>query len=174
MNDTLTAIKTRRSVRAFLDKQITDEELRLVLEAGEYAPSGMNRQPVQLIAVQNAQAREKLSRLNASFLGGGADDPYYGAPTIVLVLVERDVSTRVEDASLAMGNMMVAAHSLGLGSCWVHREHEMFDSDEGKALLREWGIAGDYQGVGACILGYCKGDLPAPPPRKERRTHIVK
>ncbi len=165
MNETIGTLLGRRSVRRFRPDQIRDDELEAVLRAGMYAPSGNNRQSARFVVVQDVATRARLSRMNRD-VRPSDDDPYYGAPTIVLVLADRTVSTPVEDAALALGNMFNAAHSLGLGSCWVNRERQMFETDEGKALLRAWGIVGDYVGVGACILGYPDGELPEPAPRK--------
>lgn len=173
MNETIKALLNRRSVRAFKPEQIKDEELLLVLEAGKYAPSGAGQQSPLFVAVQNKETLAKLSKMNAK-VAGTAGDPFYGAPTVIIVLADKTKVTPVEDASLAMGNMSNAAYALGLGSCWVHREKEMFESEEGKALLAEWGVKGDYLGVGACILGYPAAALPKPAPRKENRVVFVK
>jgi len=131
MNETMTTLLNRRCVRAFRAEQITDEELNAVLEAGKYAPSGANQQSALFIVVQDRDTRETLSRMNRA-VNGGDSDPYYGAPTVVLVLADTTKVTPVEDASLALGNMFNAAHALGLGSCWVHRERQMFESDEAR------------------------------------------
>ena len=173
MNETMTTLLNRRSIRAFKPEQITDEELNAVLEAGKYAPSGANQQSALFIVVQDRDTRETLSRMNRA-VNGGDSDPYYGAPTVVLVLADTSKVTPVEDASLALGNMFNAAHSLGLGSCWVHRERQMFESDEGKALLRKWGVEGDYVGVGSCILGYPDGEHPEAAPRKDDFVVMVR
>ena len=173
MNETMKSLLNRRCIRAFKPEQISDEELNAVLEAGKFAPSGANRQSAKFIVVQGPETRETLSRMNLAVKPSDGD-PYYGAPTIVLVLADRGASTPVEDASLALGNMFNAAHSLGLGSCWVNRERQMFETDEGKALLRELGVTGDLVGVGACILGYPEGELPAPAPRRPDVVTMVR
>ena len=154
MNETMKTLLNRRSIRKYKSEQIKDEELNAVLEAGKYAPSGANQQSALFIVVQNKNVIEKLSKMNAAVMGKENIDPYYGAPTIILVLADESKATPIEDASLALGNMYSAAYSLGIGSCWIHRTKEMFESEEGKALLKEWGIEGDYIGVGSCILGY--------------------
>ena len=169
MNDVIRAMKERRSVRAYQPRQISEEELAQVLEAGLYAPSGRGEQSVYLVAVQDPAVIARLSQLNAQVMGTKAD-PFYGAPTVVVVLARKSRFTWVEDGSLALGNMMNAAHALGLGSCWIHRAREVFDSPEGQALLAQWGVPDGCGGVGHCILGYPAGDLPAPPPRKEGRV----
>lgn len=170
-NDILTAIKNRRSCRAYKPEQITAEELDAVLEAGTYAASGMGRQSAKIIAVQNAADRAALSRLNAAVMGVDKD-PMYGAPTILVVLADPNAHTGFEDACLVMGNLLLAASAVGLGSCWIHRAKEVFAGDEGKALLKKWGVEGDWVGVGHCILGYpAAGPRPAAP---RKADYIVK
>ncbi|MDR2519782.1 MAG: nitroreductase family protein [Eubacteriaceae bacterium] len=168
------AIVGRRSVRAFKESQITDEELSLLLKAGEYAPSGGGAQSPIIIAVQNKDLIAKLSKMNAAVMGKEGIDPYYGAPTLILVLADKAKPTPVEDGSLALGSMHLEAHDLGLGACWIHREEQMFETQEGKALLKEWGFEGDYIGVGALIVGYPEKELPEPPPRVPQRTKVIK
>ena len=174
-NAVLTALKARRSIRSYKAEQITDEELRTVLEAGTWAPTGKGLQDPWIVAVQDAALREKLSVMNRTFLGIDTD-PFYGAPTFVLVFASRPEKWRngVQDASLVLGNMMLAAHSIGLGSCWINREREMFDTEEGKALLKQWGLPEDVMGVGALALGYPAAEPKAPKPRKEGYYRIVR
>lgn len=172
MNETLQTLKNRRSVRSYLPEQIKDEELQQILEAGIYAPTGMGTQSPILVAVQDKETIAYLSKLNAAVMGS-TSDPFYGAPTVVVVLADRSRGTCVEDGSLVIGNMLNAAASLGVGSCWIHRAKEVFDSPEGKSLLEKWGIQGDYVGVGNCILGYAKGEVPAAKPRKENYIYRV-
>lgn len=171
-NQTLQTLKTRRSVRKYLPKQVEEEALQAILEAGTYAATGMNRQSPIIICVQDPAIRETLRRLNAAVMGNDGD-PFYGAPTVVCVLADRSVMTHVEDASLVIGNMMNAAFSVGVDSCWIHRAKQVFDTDEGKALLKQWGIERDYVGVGNLILGYRDGDLPVTRPRKENYIYRV-
>lgn len=140
---------------------ITDEELRTVLYAGSIAPTGMNRQPVVAIAVKDKALRNKLSSMNAAVMGASSD-PFYGAPVVISVLCDSNASTYLEDGSLAIGNMLTAAESLGLGACWIHRAKEMFMSKDGKELLREWGLDDSYVGIGNVILGY-RDKEPMPP-----------
>ena len=163
-------LKNRRSVRKYTDQQVPDELLDAVLEAALYAPSGMNTQNTVMVAVRDKETRDQLSRMNAAVMGTDKD-PFYGAPCVVVVLVEPERYTAVEDGSLVMGNLMQAAYDIGLGSCWIHRARQMFESEEGKALLRQWGLREDLIGVGNCILGYADEE-PAPKPRREGR--IVK
>ena len=172
MNETLQTLKNRRSVRSYLPEQIKDEELQQILEAGIYAPTGMGAQSPIIVVVQDKETIAYLSKLNAAVMGS-TSDPFYVAPTVVVVLADRSRGTCVEDGSLVIGNMLNAAASLGVGSCWIHRAKEVFDTPEGKALLEKWGIQGDYVGVGNCILGYAKGEIPAAKPRKENYIYRV-
>jgi nitroreductase len=160
----------RRSVRKYSSQQVPQELLDQVLEAGVYAPSGMNSQVSVMVAVTDKETRDVLSRMNAEVMGA-TNDPFYGAPCVIVVLADPERYTWVEDASLVMGNLMNAAHAVGLGSCWIHRARQMFDSEEGKKLLKKWGLPETLQGVGNCILGYSE-ENPEPKPRKEGR--IVK
>lgn len=164
MNNTINDIMNRRSIRKYKPEQITREELDIILQAAICAPTGKNRQSPILIAVQNKEVRDLLSRMNAQVLGADVD-PFYGAPTVVVVLAKADSPHAVQDGSLVLGNMMTAAKAIGLGSCWINRAREVFDSAEGKQLLARWGVEGDYIGVGNCILGY-PDEEPVMKPRK--------
>ena len=170
-NETLHTLETRRSCRAYKPEQITKEELEAVLRAGTFAPSAMNRQSAKIVVVQDAATRAQLTRMNAAVMGTN-NDPMYAAPTILVVLADANSKNAVQDGSLVMGNLMLAAASLGLGSCWINRAKEEFDSDEGKALLKKWGIEGEWVGVGHCILGYPAADPKPAAPRKP--DYIVK
>lgn len=167
MNEIINCMETRRSVRGFKPDAIpSDELIAEVAKAGTYAPTGMGAQSPVIVAVTNKEVRDRLSKLNAEVMGT-ASDPFYGAPVVLVVLADRSRPTHVYDGTLVMGNMMNAAHALGLGSCWIHRAREVFDSDEGKALLRQWGIDGDYEGIGHCVIGYpAEGQPKAAKPRK--------
>jgi len=171
-NDFLETIKKRRSIRKYKSTQIKKDELDAVLEAGTYAPTGGGAQSPLIIAVQNPATVQELAQMNAKVLGSSGN-PYYDAPTIVLVLASPKArGTYVEDGACVLQNMMLAAHAIGLGSCWIHRAKEMFASPEGKSLLKKWGISDEYVGVGAISLGYADCDLPAPAKRKD--GYIVK
>ena len=165
MNETVKALCSRASCRSFRGEQISISELREVLAAGSHAPSGMNRHSARAVAVQNPDKIKLLSQLNASVMGGSGD-PFYGAPTVLVVFADSTVPTHVPDGSLVLGTMLLAASSIGLGSCWINRAKEAFETKEGKALKAAWGIEETYVGIGNCILGYVKGELPAPAPRK--------
>lgn len=167
MNEILHTLQTRRSVKAYTSQQISDELLDAILQAGLYAASGKNNQKVITVAVRDQKTRDHLSRMNAQILGSDAD-PFYGAPCVVVVLSDPEVNTWVEDGSLVLGNLMTAAHALGVSSCWVHRAREMFDSPEGKALLEKWGLPTHLRGIGNCLLGY-PAQPPVDKPRAENR-----
>jgi len=172
MNEVIRSLKERRSVRAYRPEQISEEQLQAILEAGTYAPSGMGKQSAIMVVVQDKETIAKLSKLNAAVMGVEID-PFYGAPTVVIVLADRSSFTWFEDGCLVMGNLMNAAHAVGVDSCWIHRAKEVFATEEGRAMLKAWGIEGDYVGVGNCILGYRAGDLPKPHPRKDNYIYRV-
>ena len=160
-------LKERRSIRKYKPEPLEEVHLDAILEAGLYAASGMNTQNTIMVAVRDKATRDQLSRMNAEVMGTDKD-PFYGAPCVVVVLVEPERYTAVEDGALVMGNLMQAAYDIGVGSCWIHRARQMFESEEGKALLRKWGLREDLIGVGNCILGYADEE-PAPKPRREGR-----
>lgn len=164
----------RRSVRSYRPDMIPDDVLARILEAGTYAPTGMNRQSPIIICITNKEMRDRLSALNASIMGRDGTDPFYGAPVVLVVLADKEIRTHVYDGSLVMGNLMLAAHKEGVGSCWIHRAKEEFETEEGKALLRSLGIEGEYEGIGHCILGYPEGDLPEARPRKENYVYYIR
>lgn len=172
MNDVIRSLKERRSVRAYREEQVREEDLRQILEAATYAPSGMGKQSAVMVVVQDKETIAKLSKLNAAVMGAEID-PFYGAPTVVVVLADRSAFTWKEDGCLVMGNLMNAAYAVGVDSCWIHRAREVFEGEEGQALLKQWGIEGDYVGVGHCILGYRAGDLPEAKPRKANYIYRV-
>ena len=157
----------RRSIRKYQDKQVPDELLDKILEAGLYAPTGMNRQNVIMVAVRDKETRDQMMRLNAAVMGS-QNDPFYGAPCVIVVLGDPENYPVVENSSLVLGNLMNAAHALGLGSCWIHRAKQTFETEEGKELLRAWGLKDTLVGIGNCILGY-PDEEPAPKPRLDGR-----
>ena len=163
------AEKSRRSVRAYTDEVPSDELISQVIEGGLWAASGHGRQATIVVAVTNPELRDRLSAMNARIMGTDSD-PFYGAPVVLVVLAPTDVPTSVYDGSLVMGNLMLTAHALGLASCWIHRAKEEFASDEGKAILAELGITGEWEGVGHCILGYAAEAPAAAPARREGRV----
>ncbi|MBQ0069091.1 MAG: nitroreductase [Bacteroidales bacterium] len=174
MNTTINDIITRRSVKKYLDKPVATELIEEIVKAGTYAPTGRNMQSPIILAVTNKQLRDRLSEINAEILGAKSD-PFYGAPVVLVVLAKKDVRTRVYDGSVVMENLMLAAHSLGLGSCWIHRAKETFEQEEFKQLLCELGVTDEYEGIGNCIIGYAAPDALKPqPPRKENYVVWVK
>ena len=173
MANTLDTIKTRRSIRKYKSDAIPEEILNKIIEAGSYAPSGMGRQPVIILAVTNKELRDRLSKLNADVMHS-TNDPFYGAPAVLVVLADKNAPTHVYDGSLVMENLMLAAHDLGIGSCWIHRAKEVFEKEEGKEILKSLGIEGDYEGIGNCILGYAAGEEPQAKPRKDNFVYWVK
>ena len=169
MNEAYENIMERRSIRKYEEKQVPDELLDKVLEAGIYAPSAMNRQKTYLVAVRDKETRDMLSKMNAKVMDS-ENDPFYGAPCVIVVFAE-DMPSNIEDGALALGNLMNAAKALGLGSCWIHRAKQTFETPEGKELLRKWGLPDNLVGIGNCILGY-PAEEPQAAPRKDGR--IVK
>ena len=174
MTQILETIISRRSCKSYKSDPVPREIVDQVIQAGLYAPSGMNRQPVEILAVTDKATRDQLSRLNAKYDSAHRADPFYGAPVVLAVVVEKSIPTGINDGSLAMGNMLLAAHSLGIGSCWIHRAKEVFEDEEAKALLRSLGLEGDYLGIAHCVLGYPTDETPAAPlPRKENRVYRI-
>ena len=167
MNTVIQAMLDRRSCRSFTKEQVHEEELQQILLAGTYAANGRGLQAAKIIVVQDPQIIEQLRKMNAAIMGDPNLDPFYGAPTVCVIVADTEVRTWQEDGSLVIGNMMLAASTLNVGSCWIHRAQQEFDSPEGKALLEKWGIPARYRGVGHCILGYPASDLPAAKPRKD-------
>lgn len=166
MNETLKTLVARRSIRSYKEEQVSEELLEQILQAGTYAPTGMGMQSPVMVVVQEPEMIQKLSRLNAGVMGTDSD-PFYGAPTVVVVLADKERGTCVEDGALVMGNLMNAAASLGIGSCWIHRAREVFAGEEGKAIMKSWGLDPEkYIGVGHCILGYA-AEPGTEKPRKE-------
>ena len=165
-NETLHTLETRRSCRAYKPEQITKEELEAVLRAGTFAPSAMNRQSAKIVVVQDAETRAQLTRMNAAVMGN-TGDPMYGAPTILVVLADANARCGVQDGSLVMGNLMNAAAAIGLGSCWINRAKEEFETEEGKALLKKWGIEGAIS-VWATAFWATRQRNPGPPPPASR------
>ena len=174
MNEIIKAMEERRSIRKFKAEMPPKEMIEQVIDAGLYAASGKNEQAVITIAVTNKEFRDKLMKDNRD-VGGWAEsyDPFYGAPVILIVLGRKSRITYVYDGSLVIGNMMLAAHSLGLGSIWIHRAKEEFETEEYQALLKELGIEGEWEGIGHCALGYMDCELPAPPQRKDGRVYWI-
>lgn len=175
MSEALENIKTRRSIRKYKPDMVPQEILDKIIEAGLYAASGMGQQNTIIIQVTNKELRDKISKMNQE-IGGWKEgfDPFYGAPVMLIVLAKKDWPNRVYDGSLVMGNLMLAAHDLGIGSCWIHRAKQEFETDWGKEFLKSLGIEEEYEGIGHCALGYVDGDYPKAPTIKENRVYYVK
>ena len=173
MSEVNNNMKTRRSIRKYKPDMIPEDVLNRIIEAGTYAATGMGKQSPIIIAVTNKEIRDKFSKMNAEIMGVDSD-PFYGAPVVLIVLADKARPTYVYDGSLVMGNLMLAAHAEGIGSCWIHRAKEEFESAEGKAFLKSLGIEGDYEGIGHCVLGYTDGEEPKAMPRKENYVYCVK
>ena len=161
MNETIKTLTERRSVRKYTDKLIDKESLDLILKAGVYAPTGRNSRDTLFLVVTQKELRDRLSKMNAAVMGS-ENDPFYGAPCVIVVFADRTRTTTVEDGSCAMANLMNAAYSLGIDSCWIHRAREVFESEEGREIARSFGIPDEYIGIGNCILGYRDCELPTP------------
>lgn len=166
MNEAMKNLLERRSVRGYKKDLVPAEVLDEILEAGKYAPSGMGQQKTLMVITQKPELVAKLSKMNAGVMGAKSD-PFYGAPTVVIVFADSEQGTCVENGSLVMGNLMNAAHAVGVDSCWIHRAREVFDSEEGKALKAEWGVPESYIGIGHCVLGYRSGEYPEAKARKD-------
>lgn len=172
MNETVQVLTTRRSVRKFKDQPVPREVLDEILKAGIYAPSGLNSQSPVIVEISGGKTREAIQKENAKIAGlGEGADPFYGAPVVLLVAAKKDSVTPIYDGSCALSNMMNAAWSMGIASCWVHRAAEEVSSDFGKDLFESLGIEGEYIGVGHLALGYADGECPAAKPRRGNRVY---
>ncbi len=175
MSETLKVLETRRSCRAFKPELIEEEKLQAIIKAGTYAATGMGKQSPIIIAVTNKELRDKLSVMNAKFMGKDESfDPFYGAQELLIVLANKAMPTYLYDGSLVMGNLMNAAADLGVDSCWIHRAKEEFETPEGKELLKSLGIEGDYEGIGHLVLGYAAAPIKEAAPRKENYVYYIR
>lgn len=172
MNEIIQNMLTRRSIRKYRPDPVPQELLNEVLTAGEYAATGMGRQSPIILAVTDKAVRDELSAINAKIMGRDGDS-FYGAPAVLVVLADKSVPTHVYDGTLVMGNLMNAAHAVGLGSCWIHRAKETFELPEGKAILAKLGIEGDYEGIGNLIIGY-PDEVKEAKPRKDNYVYYIK
>ncbi|MBE5964364.1 MAG: nitroreductase [Lachnospiraceae bacterium] len=173
MNETMNTIYTRRSCKKYLSELPPMTMIDEIIHAGLCAASGLNRQSPIIVAVTDADTRNQLSKLNSKYDFKHREDPFYNAPVVLIVLADKSIPTAIYDGSLVLGNMMLAAHSMGLGSCWIHRAKEMFEDEEGKAILDKLGITGDYEGIGNCIIGYADMDMNKDIPRRENRVYKI-
>ncbi len=170
MNEVIKAMLERRSIRHFKPEMPKREDLEQIIEAGLYAPNGMGKQATIIVALTDKESRDKLSRLNAEIWGKEGIDPFYGAPAILIVFAQKDWPNRAYDGSLVMGNLMLAAHSLGLGSIWINRAKQEFEQEEWQNWLKSLGVEGEWEGIGHCAVGYIDGEYPKAAPRKESRV----
>ena len=175
MNEIIKAMEERRSIRRFKPDMPKKEDLEQIIEAGLYAANGKGKQAAIVVAVTNRELRDRIAKDNCK-IGGWEEgfDPFYGAPAMLIVLAEKDWPNRVYDGSVVMENLMLAAHALGLGSCWIHRAREEFETPWGKELLKSLGIEEEYEGVGHCALGYAGDEPPKAAARKEGRVFYIK
>ena len=173
MNETIKTILSRKSTKKYLPDPVPEEILNQIIEAGIYAPTGQGKQSPIILAVTNKEVRDRISKLNAAVMGRDMD-PFYGAPAVLVVLANKAVGTYVYDGSVVIENMLIAAQSLGVGACWIHRAKEVFESEEGKQILQSLGIEGEYEGIGNCIIGYPDGPLHPDVPRKEGYVYYIK
>ena len=174
MSEVMQNMITRRSIRSYKPDMVPEEVINRIVEAGTYAATGMGKQSPIIIAVTNKELRDKLAKKNAEIMGHPDMDPFYGAPVVLIVLANKERPTYLYDGSLVMGNLMLAAHDEGLGSCWIHRAKEEFESPFGKEILKSLGIEGDYEGIGHCVIGYTNGEEPKAAPRKENYVYYIK
>ncbi len=173
MNETLKTLMTRRSCKKFKPDQIKNEELDYILKAGMNAPTGRGLQSPIIVVIQDKNLINKIAKLNSKIMGVDVD-PFYGAPTLIIVFADKNIGTYIEDGSLVLGNLMNSAYSLGVGSCWIHRAKEEFQTSEGKELLKNWGIDDNYVGIGHCVLGYPAEEYKIPAPRKKDYIRFIK
>ncbi len=187
MNETINSILKRRSIRVYKPDQVDDESLELILEAGRYAPSAMNQQPWHFTVVRERSLLEKLeascktvfleSDIEALRQVASRDDfsVFYRAPTLVIVTGDTNALAPQYDCTLAMQNMMLAAASLDIGSCWMHSIMMFHATEKGKAVFRDLGIVFPerHQPYASAVFGFSAVPLPEPEPRKEGCVTII-
>ncbi|MBQ4284552.1 MAG: nitroreductase [Lachnospira sp.] len=176
-NTTINDMIERRSVKKYKPDMVPKNIIEEIVKAGTYAATGRGLQSPIIVAVTDKAVRDRLSKANGAIMGTpDGYDPFYGAPVVLVVLADKNCNTYVYDGSLVMGNLMLAAHSLGIGSCWIHRAKEEFAMPEWKEWLASLGIEGEYEGIGHCILGYAdyaKGEEPVAKDRKKDYVRFV-
>lgn len=165
---TINDLKTRRSIRKFKDEQVSADDLKTILEAGMYAPTGMGAQSPKIIVIQDEETIEEFAEWNKTYFPNAPEelDPFYGGKTLLIVLADSEIPTFVEDGASVLTTLVTAAHAVGVASCWIHRAREEFSSKKGKELLKEWGLKESYEGIGHVILGY-SDEKPEAAPRKD-------
>ena len=162
----------RRSCKSYKSDMLSKETIDKIIEAGLWAANGRGLQTPVIVAVTDKETRDRLSKLNAAVMGAN-NDPFYNAPVVLIVLAPAEHPNRVYDGSLVMGNLMLAAHSMGIGSCWIHRAKEVMETEEGKAILASCGLEGEWEGIGNCVLGLPDGPLKEAQPRKDNRVYYL-
>lgn len=175
-NETLQTLKNRRSCRAFKPEAIPEDVLNAVLDAGTWAPNAWDKQSASIIAIRDEASRAVLTHLSqelAAEAGEDTPDPLYGAPVVVLITAEKDSESGLEDGSLVAGNIMNAAQSVGLGSCWVNTARKILEMPIGKAMLMKWGVTEPVTGVAFVVLGWPTEKPEEPRARKENYIRIV-
>ena len=173
MNEIIKAMIERRSCKSYKSDMLQKETIDKIIEAGLWAANGRALQTPVIVAVTDKKIRDRLSELNAAVMGANSD-PFYNAPVVLIVLAPKEHPNRVYDGSLVMGNLMLAAHSMGVGSCWIHRAKEVMETEDGKAILKAAGLEGEWEGIGNCVLGLPEGPLKEAQPRKTDRVYWVK
>jgi len=168
MNEVIKNIETRRSVRKYSDKLVSKEDLTTIMKAGTFAPSGRSAQSPIMVCIQNPDTIAKIAKLNAAVINSDSN-PFYGAPTLIVVFAKIERTTNIQDGSAAITTMLNAAHSIGIDTCWIHRAKETFETEEGKAMMKKWGVSDEYTGIGNVILGFCDGEYPVAKSRNEGR-----
>ncbi|MBR1785170.1 MAG: nitroreductase family protein [Bacteroidales bacterium] len=166
-------LMSRRSCRSFSPEMPPRKVIERVCEIGTYAPTGHGKQSPLIVAVTNRELRDRLSRMNAEVWHSLSPrrpaegfDPFYGAPVVLLVLADPEITTHLEDGCSVITTLLNAAQACGLASCWVHRARQEFESPEGKEILRQLGIDERYVGIDHVALGFPAGPMPRTLPRK--------
>lgn len=173
MNEIIKSIETRRSIRSYKNDPISKEIIVDICKAGTYAPSAMNKQTSIILAITNPDMVARLEKINAKYTNNPDGHPFYGAPVVLVVLANKDHANYIYDGTCVMENLMLAAHAYGLGSCWIHRARQSFEDEQGKQILKELNIEGNYEGIGNVILGYIDGEIPQAKPRKDNYVYYV-
>lgn len=159
-NGTIHTILNRRSIRSYKKEQISNDELETILLAGSAAPSGMNGQSAYAYVIQSEEFMSELVKSVEKATGIGRN-PFYDAPTVIIVFADSSKFSPVEDGTLAIENMMLAAYSLGIGSCWIYAVKQFFATEEGRTFKKKLGVPDNQMIIGSVALGYPDGKHPA-------------
>ena len=169
MNEAYKNLIERRSIRKYNNTKVSHDLIEQIVRAGQFAPSGMNRQIYAFVVVEDEGLVARLSKMNADAMNSSSD-PFYGAKSLIIVFADTNAPTYLYDGALAMGNLMNAANALGVDSCWIHRAKEVFETPEGKEMKKTWGLPESYEGIGHCILGYREEE---PGERAQRTSKVI-